>query len=210
MGAFVDRTGHTFGRLTAVERVENAPCNQASWRCECKCGKIVIVRGCNLNSGIVKSCGCSRIIHGCATRGGRTPEFDAWCRIQERCYNKNNDGYALYGGRGISVCERWRSSFEPFLDDMGKRPSSKHSIDRINNDGNYEPGNCRWATKVEQSNNRRTTVWIEAAGKVRTQTQWSRWLGGSPGLVSGRLSWGWTEEQATQTPVGGRRHKVRV
>jgi len=129
-----------------------------------------------------------------------SPEYRVWRSMKSRCSNSRNDSYADYGGRGISVCERWVVSFEAFLQDMGSRPSLKHSIDRIDNEGNYEPGNCRWATKREQANNCRSNRTIYIDGERLTVAQWARKMGVRPCVITNRLRRGWDEKQAVLTP----------
>lgn len=106
-----------------------------------------------------------------------TPEHLAWINIKRRCYNQKNASYPAYGGRGIVMCDRWKNDFLAFLDDMGSRPSDQHSIDRIDVNGNYEPGNCRWAVNSTQCNNKRNNVMLTHEGKTQTLSQWAKELG---------------------------------
>ena len=113
--------------------------------------------------------------HGHKTRGSKTPEYTSWLGMKRRCFVPHGADYHLYGGRGITVCDRWNDDFVNFLEDMGRRPKG-HSLDRINPNGNYEPSNCRWASVDEQCNNKRTSLFVEAYGEVRTITQWAKHL----------------------------------
>lgn len=115
-----------------------------------------------------------------------TKEYRTWTRMKERCFNENFIGFHDYGGRGISVCERWLK-FENFFEDMGNSPSTKHSLDRIDNDGNYEPGNCRWATNLQQKANTRRTIHITMDGETHCQSEWARLLGMSSAMLSRRM-----------------------
>ncbi len=150
--------GLRFGRLVAIERAGRNKAGMALWSCRCDCGGTATPTIYKLTGGHTTSCGCrqrtTRLTHGETSGRNRSPEFRAWQNMLKRCSNENHPQFKDWGGRGITVCERWRV-FEPFLADMGRRPSALHSIDRIDVDGNYEPSNCRWATKDVQQHNHR-------------------------------------------------------
>lgn len=146
---------------------------RTTWKCECACGTIAIVQTRYLLGGNTASCGCFRKKHGQSD----SAEYRVWRHMIGRCHNPSDHSYGNYGGRGIIVCEEWRNSFRIFLRDVGARPSPKHSLDRINNDGPYAPNNVRWATKSEQLNNTRRTVRIEFDGRSQSVQQWARELG---------------------------------
>lgn len=154
----IDLTGQTFGKLTVVGRAESQKA-EARWHCTCICGGSTTTTGSNLRRGRTTSCGCAVAEFNRRTRtthGGRgTPEYEIWCSMIKRCENPNHHAYARYGGRGIAVCPQWRADFAAFLRDVGHRPSPELSLDRIDNDGDYEPGNVRWATAQQQAANRR-------------------------------------------------------
>lgn len=159
MGKFIDLTGQKFGRLTVLECSGRNKHGSAIWLCRCACGNGKVIHGGSLRNGSSKTCGCSHselatqlnLVHG---KHG-TPEYRAWKAMITRCTNPNAANYSYYGGKDVCVCERWRHSFENFYADMGQKPTSKHSLDRIDANGNYEPSNCRWATTGVQRINRR-------------------------------------------------------
>lgn len=174
------------------------------WNCRCVCGKEYAVRA-DVVTKPGKSCGCitrQKIIAACRSHGMEgSPEYRSWSQAKCRCCNPRNHAYASYGGRGIKMCERWRNSFEDFLADMGPRPSLDYSLDRYpNNDGDYEPGNCRWATRSQQQTNRRNTRFITRDGVTLPLAEWARRVGLSASVIHARISHGWTAERALATP----------
>lgn len=183
MGAFVDITGCKYGRLTVLRLAERLY-GRVTWLCKCECGTEIAVISNSLRRGGTKSCGCFqretiaaiRTSHGHTRNGGWTPEYRSWSGMVQRCTDPAQLHYHSYGGRGITVCERWLK-FDNFFADMGRKPSPKHSIDRIDVNGNYEPGNCRWATAIEQANNARTNRWLDLPdGRRLTLSQRAREL----------------------------------
>lgn len=199
---FKDIEGQKFGRLTVTRYVEQRK-RRAHWLCRCECGNELIVSGKHLRNGHTQSCGCLKVdkitTHGQGgTPGKRTDEYRIWNGMMVRCHSPS--AHPLYGGRGIQVCERWRQ-FKNFFSDMGKRPSPKHSIDRIDTNGHYEPGNCRWATQVEQANNTRTNRILEWHGESRTVAEWARHLGVNPSMLINRLHKGWNVHDTLSLPT---------
>lgn len=166
----VDRTGHRYGRLSVIARAESNSPGQAYWLCRCDCGGTNTVRGAHLQAGLIRSCGCWHDEAGATHRMRDHVLYGVWDAMKQRCYNPTHPRYEDWGGRGITVCDRWLGrddGFINFLADMGERPPdppgwaaprSYWTLDRIDNDGNYEPGNVRWASPLDQALNRRQRV----------------------------------------------------
>jgi hypothetical protein len=205
----IDLLGQRFGRLVAMEFIKGGNnLKRASWRCECDCGNIVIVIGYSLRSKHTKSCGClqkervseTHTTHGQLKGGLATKTYHTWAGIIQRCNNPRDKSFKDYGGRGIKVCKRWLK-FENFYADVGDVPDGM-TIERINNNGDYEPENWRWATMLEQGSNKRNNVWIEYGGEIKTIAQWARSCGIRRDIIRHRIyNYGWSIEKALNTPV---------
>lgn len=204
MSRFINLIDKRFERLLVISN-EGVRKGHQYWLCQCDCGNKKIVEGGNLKSGNTKSCGCFHVeqaINKNKTHGMRySKEYTAWESMITRCHNTKNKSYADHGGKGISVCDEWRESFQYFINHIGKAPSPNHSVDRINNNGDYEPGNVRWATRIEQANNKSNNRYITYNGKTLTLAQWESELNLRSGLLSQRIRQGFTEEMALTKKV---------
>ena len=200
----IDMTGQRYGRLVVLE-LEKRDDKHAYWNAICDCGKTVVVKRNELCRGKVKSCGCLRVDN---TRRMKTThglkhleEYGVWKHIRQRCTNKNDKDFNNYGGRGITVCDRW-ADFKNFVQDMGTRPTKYHQIDRIDNSKGYGPDNCRWATCKANNRNRRDNVVIEIEGVSKTVPEWAELYGIRPGLIHLRLRRGWPPNRAIESFPG--------
>jgi hypothetical protein len=203
----IDILGRRYGCLTVVRQVDSIrrglKKSYAAWLCLCDCGEEVILKGQRLRAGRHKACGRS----GHFWRSGKNPnaachklEYQSWLRMKQRCYSVKCRNYKNYGGRGIMICDRWKD-FQNFLADMGPRPSAKHSIERIDVNGHYEPTNCRWATAKEQARNCRDTVYVEYRGRRHKLIELCEELGLKREVVYGRIKKGWKVYDALYYPV---------
>ena len=199
----LDLSGKRFGRLLVLDESVKRINNRPSWNCVCDCGNNTVVNGSQLNKGRTKSCGCLRLdsverMRKANTTHGmtNTSEFHIWDAMKQRCSNSKKSSYKHYGARGIKVCDRWLESFENFYADMGERPEGC-SLDRIDNDGDYSPENCRWATAEEQGNNRRTNRSVSYEGVEYTISELARHVGIPMYLLWSRIvKYGWDVEKA--------------
>lgn len=184
--------GKRFGSLIVVKRFGSKQ-GGAAWLCRCNCGQRTIIRGSSLRAGLTKSCGCQKnrdkVTHGLSS----SPTYSTWQAMLTRCNNPKSKSYSRYGGRGIKVCKRWLK-FENFLADMGEKPIGKE-IDRRDNDGNYEPSNCRWVTHRKNSNNRVKNRKVTFEGKTLTLSQWARKLCKKVSTLSWRYRQGWNPRE---------------
>lgn len=216
MSNIKDLTGLRFGLLTVINRVENSAAGRARWLCRCDCGGEKTVASAELNRGRTRSCGCLALAQKRAaaqskrhaySRSSMTGEKRSWENMLARCQNKDHKSYPRYGGRGITVCARWLSSFVNFANDMGLRPAGC-TLDRIDSNKNYTPENCRWATMIEQGNNRCDNRVIEFSGERLTVMQWSRRLNIRPDTIYQRLRRGCSVEMALSVAPLPRRNKT--
>ncbi len=213
----IEMIGEKFGRLLVIDQAETDT-HGKRWRCICDCGAEHIVNGVLLRNGTTNSCGCYRrdlgVLmgsnskkHGHARTGEETAEYRIWSAMVSRCTSPTNRNYANYGGRGIQICERWLKSFANFYADIGNRPPGTHangraiySLDRINNEGDYEPSNCRWATPEEQNNNTRFNHYVEIEGVKKSLTEWLHIYPVPRDIFYKRIKQGMSEKDALITP----------
>ena len=210
----IDLTGQRFGRLTVIERSKSTNKN-AKWLCVCDCGNQKEVFGGDLKQGRTQSCGCihseqlaqRNFKHGLSN----SRLHGIWNGMKARCYNPNFDQYADYGGRGITICREWRDDFQAFYDwAMANGYADNLTIDRIDNDGNYSPNNCRWATRQEQGYNRRDNRLITYNGETKTAAEWGMVTGIKPHTILRRLRLGWSVDEAlTIRPKVGNNKNTR-
>ena len=205
---FIDLTGKIFNKLTVLKRVSSQN-KHTRWLCRCECGNEIVAKGINLKNNHTKSCGCLK--NDWAKRTGKhyqkysisshgNPFYDSWRGIMRRIKANTGNTYKSYKKRGITVCDRWKN-FENFLEDMSPTYFKGAQIDRINNDGNYEPGNCRWATRKEQMNNTRHNVKLTFQGKTKNIIQWAEEIGLSAKIIQARIKrYHWSVEKTLTTP----------
>lgn len=205
----IDLTGQKFNRLTVMEYAGTAKDGHAKWRCKCDCGNEIIASGNALKRNNTKSCGCynreasaNRIVSLNTTHGGtHTKLFRVWGGMKNRCYNANAINYCDYGARGITICDEWLNDFGAFQQwAIANGYNENLSIDRIDNNGNYEPSNCRWATAKQQGNNRRSTRYYEYKGETHTTSEWAEMYSIPHLILQRRLHDGWDFEQALTAP----------
>jgi hypothetical protein len=209
MGKYIDLTDKIFGRLTVVKRAYKAAPGDYFWECKCSCGSIKIARGHTLRKGELRSCGClqKEQLSSRNTTHGRSGDylFHLFHRIKRRCFDRSHKDYYLYGGRGITMFPAWADDCVEFIlhvvNVLGERPTPKHSLDRINNNAGYVPGNIRWATNTEQTNNQRSNVFITYAGKTLRPKEWAEELGIPVQVIYSRRSRGWSEERVISAPM---------
>lgn len=211
-GVFADQAGQTYGRLTGIRKADG---RKYLWKCACGTEKVIQTR--HVISGATRSCGCllrettaKRMrTHGHTVGSGKERGSDRrppsrtyriWANMLTRCHNPKAPQWIDYGSRGVSVCDQWRTSFAQFLADMGEAPPDC-SIDRIDNNGNYEPSNCRWATAHTQARNRRSNRRLTAWGETKTLSGWAQHCGLHPTTIHNRLERGWALEAALSEPA---------
>ncbi len=198
----IDMAGQRYGRWTVLERAGSNH-GAATWLCRCECGREVVVEGRSLRRGISQGCGSCASRESKTTHGASKTRLHAtWMSMRYRCGNKNCPGYKNYGGRGIRVCAEWDESFGPFRDwAMANGYKASLEIDRINNDGNYEPRNCRWATRKQQARNARSNVHITINGVTKLLCEWAEATGIKYEALRGRYRRGWRGERLLSPPT---------
>ena len=200
-------TGKRFGKLVAIKTAGKTKNGAYLWQCKCDCGNEIIANVGNLKNGHTKSCGCLRVDR-CKTNFTKhglehTRLYGIWSDMRLRCYDEKNIAYHRYGGRGITICDEWKNDVKAFYDwATANGYKDSLTIDRINNDGNYCPENCRWATVKEQASNRRSNILVTHNGKTQTMKKWANEVGTPYKVVWARMQkLGWSAERALTDPV---------
>lgn len=196
----VELVGHRFGKLLVISKSpEKGKNGEVLWDCLCDCGNSRLAIAGNLRCGTATSCGCesytTRKKHGMT----KTTTFKSWDSMKQRCLNENAPDYPRYGGRGITICNRWLESFNNFISDLGERPEGT-SLDRIDVNGNYEPSNCRWATRSEQQRNKSNTIYLEWRGEKKSIPEWADITGITRKIITERIKAKWFIEDALTKP----------
>jgi hypothetical protein len=204
MGKFIELVGKRFGRLVVIKR-NPGPKIGSKWMCLCDCGKTKVIIGSNLRAGYTQSCGClhrEKSVEANIKHGGQyMPEYKVWCGIRNRCFNPRAPRYPYYGGRGIKVSEKW-SSFNQFITDMGPRPHGRYSIERVDGNKDYEPGNCIWATQKTQMRNTKRTIRVTVNGQEKPLITWCEEFGQGYELAKERIKrLKWEPLRALTTPT---------
>jgi hypothetical protein len=215
----VDISNKKFGKLLAVKRCTNMS-GKTAWECKCDCGNITFVTTSNLTCNRIRSCGCLKIkqlLERSTTHNQRhTVLYSVWRGLRQRCNNPKHASYHNYGGRGITVCEEWDKSFQAFYDwsyangystENQKNEKLKLTIDRIDNNGNYEPSNCRWVDRKTQTRNMRTTRFITFNGQNKSVSEWCEIYGIKLQTFNTRIRNGWSIEEALTKPIGSKKSK---
>ena len=192
--------GERFGRLLVTESAVNPDRKKSYWVCKCDCGTVKTVRASELRSGVTVSCGCYKLerIRKHGLYG--TPIYRKWASMRARCMYPSQVGYCNYGGRGIKVCDRWMT-FSNFFEDMGDIPKDTPQLDRLDNEGDYDPGNVEWASAKQNANNKRDSVKLEYQGRTQTVAEWADEIGIKRATLYYRISSGWPVEKAFMQKV---------
>lgn len=213
--------GARYGRWLVIQPATANKYCQKQWICRCDCGNERVIAQGDLRRGTSRSCGCLKLElsavrmrrqnfkHGDCPETGVTAEYNAWHSMLQRCYNAASENYHRYGGRGISVYELWKHSYAAFLAHVGRRPSPLYSLERINNNGNYEPGNVRWATATEQCRNKCNNVRLTFNGETLLLVEWANRLNLTISGLKRRINCGWSLERALTTPAIPRQEYIR-
>lgn len=195
-----DLTGQRFGRLLVLRFADLDRRRNSRWLCRCDCRAETTVLGCNLGRRYTKSCGCKRRERVTTHGMHGTSEYNSWVAMVGRCYNLARPCAKYYSGRGITVCKRW-GKFENFIADMGLKPTSKHTLERVDNEKGYEPKNCKWATRAEQARNKRSSRLLTFNGKTQCVTEWASEINIDPRTLFARLKRGWPVQKALATKI---------